>query len=474
MVIASRHGLLTILKRIEFFRKNIQQYPTLFSIPSVLLRVSHPTKQKYIYNYYQMKKLTIFFAAISLILGTTGCLEDKCDAVRTYTYYTPILKSKEDIRIPIVIDEPQELINPGKIYYFQNYLFINEREEGIHIFDNSDPSNPVNLSFIQIPGNIDMAVQGTYLYADNHMDLITMDISNPAQPMYVSRTEDVFPVYYDDYEKVYIVGYDAKTEEVNVSCEDDQGDLVFFDGVPSFNALDAGSNESSGINQASNAGVGGSMARFTLSKGHLYTVDENDLRVFDLAIPSKPELSNQVPIGWGIETIYPYGDNLFIGSSNGMFIFDNQNPNEPTLLSELQHWAACDPVVVEGTTAYVTLRDGNECSGFVNQLDVIDIKDLTNPVLLKSYNMHNPMGLAVLDQTLYLCENTKGLKVFDVSNWREINNRLMQHLQGFQAYDVIALAQQNVALVVGSDGLYQFDISDSDKLTELSLIPVKR
>ena len=37
---------------------------------------------------------------------------------------------------------------------------------------------------------------------------------------------------------------------------------------------------------------------------------------------------------------------------------------------------SCDPVVVQGDYAFVTLRGGTECQGFSNQLDIIDISTL--------------------------------------------------------------------------------------------------
>ena len=73
----------------------------------------------------------------------------------------------------------QALKNPGKIYIYGNYIFLNEPDAGIHIIDNSQPTAPKNLAFIPIPGNVDLAVTGNTLYADSYSDLVTFDISNP-------------------------------------------------------------------------------------------------------------------------------------------------------------------------------------------------------------------------------------------------------------------------------------------------------
>jgi hypothetical protein len=131
-------------------------------------------------------------------------------------------------------------------------------------------------------------------------------------------------------------------------------------------------------------------------------------------------------------------------------------------------------VIVSGNTAYVTLRNGSTCQGFVNQLDVVDVSNLSNPSLIRSYDMQNPHGLSVVDQTLYLCEGEFGLKTFDVSDPRKIGERLLDHVTGFAAYDVIVLPPGDHVMVVGQHGLYQFDATDRSDLKQLSIISIER
>lgn len=120
------------------------------------------------------------------------------------------------------------------------------------------------------------------------------------------------------------------------------------------------------------------MARFTIFDKYLYAATQSDLLVFDISTAEKPDSVNKINLGWGIETIFPYKDKLFIGSNTGMYIFDNSNPAKPVRQSIFQHARACDPVVVEGDKAYVTLRQG-WCGQSPNQLDIVNISSLTNP-----------------------------------------------------------------------------------------------
>jgi hypothetical protein len=79
----------------------------------------------------------------------------------------------------------------GKIYYYQDYLMINEVGEGIHVIDNSDKSNPEKLFFIRIPGNTDVSIGNARLYVNNHADLVTLKIEN-GEVIVIDRMESLF------------------------------------------------------------------------------------------------------------------------------------------------------------------------------------------------------------------------------------------------------------------------------------------
>ncbi|MEQ8702883.1 MAG: hypothetical protein RIC19_03130 [Phaeodactylibacter sp.] len=412
-----------------------------------------------------MKNFPTFYYLIGLLslsLALPSCVQDSCEATVVYQGFEPVYAKPENFRLPIEYQPPRHLENPGKIYVYQDILLINEREEGVHIINNSNPSSPVPIGFVEIPGNVDMAVRGNMLYADNYVDLVAIDLTNPESPVFAGRTEDAIPHQGYDEELGYLIRYDQIPVTEEVPCDQyagvsfRRGGTIFIDVAAGGGAFDL-SNESSG--QAQDVGVGGSMARFTLAQDHLYVVDEYNLHVFGLAAPKQPEKLTTVNVGWGIETLFPYGDKLFIGANNGMYIFDNSVPTAPVQLSLFQHATACDPVFVDGNTAYVTLRDGQECETFTNQLDVVDITSLTNPVLIKSFEMHNPHGLSKLNNALYICENEQGVKIFDATNPETIGSNQIGKMTGFQAYDIITL-QGDLAIVIGEDGLYQYDISD--------------
>ncbi len=89
---------------------------------------------------------------------------------------------------------PRELCRPGKIYIYGPYLFINEVHKGIHVINNSDPSKPQPLAFLQITGNVDMAVKDGFLYADHLTSLVVLDIREPENVKFVKAVEQTFGI----------------------------------------------------------------------------------------------------------------------------------------------------------------------------------------------------------------------------------------------------------------------------------------
>jgi len=210
-------------------------------------------------------------------------------------------------------------------------------------------------------------------------------------------------------------------------------------------------------------GQAGSQARFTIAGNNLYAVNKRDMQIFDITIASNPVPWSKQSIGFGIETIFSNNQYLFIGSQDGIYIYDNSNPQFPTQIGSLLHARSCDPVVVEGDYAYVSLRSGNACFGTSNQLDIISIATPSHPVLVKSYAMQQPSGIGVDNGKVFICDDIAGLKVLNVSD--PSNILLLDQVETQNCYDVIPA---NGRLVVsGSTGLYQYDYA-TFPMTELS------
>jgi len=215
------------------------------------------------------------------------------------------------------------------------------------------------------------------------------------------------------------------------------------------------------LSEIAETGTGGSLARFTIINDHLYTVDVENLHIFDIASPASIVYHDFINVGFGIETIFPYQNQLYIGANNGMYIYTLENPSNPEFASFSNHMISYDPVVVQGHYAFVTLRSGNRNWWQPSSLQIYDIKDIENPRLINEYELEEPYGLAVKEDVLLVCDN--GLKVFDISFINEI--LLLQKID-VKATDVII--KDTLVVVTGEDGLYQYQANEDKSLTLLS------
>ena len=411
-----------------------------------------------------MKTLTrLLMPLIPLsFMGLAAC-EDRCEIEATHFYYEPVYTSWEELRASVKFETPRPINQHGKIYFINDYVLINEPNVGIHFINNTDRGNPENVGFLSIPGNFDMAANQQYLYVDSYTDLVIIDISNMRQPQEANRMQNVFTNYnsygfYPDPELGVVSEWREAsfTQTMPSDCEGNTDWTRYHDrGIFVDYALESSADAVS----PSNPGMGGSMARFTIAHERLYSVDISDLQVVDLSNPLQPVVGRKTALDWGIETIFPYQDKLFIGANNGMWIYDISSPDVPEYLSRFTHETSCDPVVTDGQYAYVTLRSGTECNGFTNQLEVIDIVDPRNPERVAVYPMYNPHGLAVDGTRLYICDGQEGLKVYNKSDVMTIDQHLIHQYPDMFAYDVIAFDCH--VMLIASDGLHQYTCQDN-------------
>lgn len=329
----------------------------------------------------------------------------------------------------------------SKIYLKDSLLIKCEKQNNIKFFDVSNPSSPAVVSSINIKGNYDAAVYDSYLYADSYEDLIIYNIYNASSPKAVDTIKKVF-------QQIYFPG-------------------VYNDGYGGSSGCNCSSSEVSPVSDFSGGtGRGGSLARFTIAKKYLYCVDGSDLHVFDLVYPSYPQFKKKINVGWDIETIYSYKDYLFIGGMNGMYIYGIIDPQNPVTISEFTHARACDPVVVEDTLAYVTLRSGTACGPSQNALHVLSVSNLFNPKLLKTVLMDGPYGLAVKNRIVYVCDGIGGIKVYNAN----ILDRVvfLKVLGNTMPYDCII--DNNILYVTAQDGILIYDITNPAAPVKLHII----
>ena len=401
-----------------------------------------------------MKKVVSFLSIFVLLFN---CANNDDSAQYEYVNVAhPNLMSKSELRTSVEVLGPQAIVEAGKIYYYNGYIFINEDNTGVHVIDNTNPSDPNIIAFIKIPGNKDISIKDGFLFADSLIDLVVFDISDINHIEEVNRLEDVFNVYnYDIPKGAYMVDFDSydSTENVIVGWYL-QEERIELNSDTDFgvNGPFIGAAESS-----SDVGIGGSLARFQIVDDFLYTVGEYELSIFNISSLSSPVLDGSFYAGWNIETLFYYEDYLYMGGTNSMFIYDIQDRTNPIFMSEFLHWEGCDPVVVDGDYAYLTLRGGNPCGQMESVLEVIDISNKQNPTLVGQYSLENPYGLGYQGNSLFVCDGTAGLKIFNKANPLELQQ--LQNFEDVDGRDVIPL--ETTLLLVGDGFLNQYEYSEN-------------
>jgi len=126
--------------------------------------------------------------------------------------------------------------------------------------------------------------------------------------------------------------------------------------------------------------------------------------MYNVTQPNDPTYIKTVDVGRGVETIYPFGGQLFIGSQEGLYIYSIGTDGTPSFTSSYQHFTSCDPVATDGQYAYVTLRSQTDCNfgNGIDVLDILDVTDVNNPSFIARYEMESPLGVGVDGETLFV------------------------------------------------------------------------
>lgn len=424
--------------------------------------------------------LKISVLGFCLLLASCSLFKDEIIDDREMVdvaYFVPQYETTAQLAAKVTVESPKDYAEAGKIVTYQNYIFINKPNEGIHVVDNSNPANPVNLHFINIPGSLDLTIIDGHLYSDMFSALVVFDISDVTLPDLIEdfTVEEVF--YYNPYRTLDNVsrpevGYDYTQYEsiddsrgivtgweVEIRQEPLEDQILYLRLEDTAIAETTSSDQANGFNEVSTAG---SMTRFLPIDRYLYTINFNELVLFSIGDNYQPSRFARLDTGTQAETLFQLNNLLFVGSTTGMLMYDVTSPSNPNYLNSIEHFRSCDPVVADENYAYVTLRGGTNCFTETNELQIIDIRTPEELSVVARQVMFNPHGLAIHEDYLLVCDGTAGLKVVDVSN-REQPEILSTDNIPF-AYDIIVDFPS--ALVVGEGVLYQYDLSNLPEIVK--------
>jgi len=405
-----------------------------------------------------------FLFLILAVAILQSCTKDLGTIDVTYTKATAIYGDLNAVRSTPLLDAPKEIDNPGKIFVSNNFLLIGEEEMGIHVIDNSDPNNPIPARFINIPGNREFYVKGNTLYAESYYDLVKIDLSDLQQPTLVSRLEYAFGEELKNDKGEVFVGFSFERVTESMKANDPirqqpwgEQETYYYDYAQ---RLIPPSSVPASFAGTSSEAIG-SVNRIATVDEYVYVVSRSQLNTF--RDNGQLELIASDQVHWNMETIFPEGDRLFVGTRNSMEIFSIENRDQPQQVSSFFHATSCDPVYPDGDVAYVTLRTGDfsDCPGDVNALHVVDISNVQLPRQIQEITMASPYGLSLIGDRLYVGEGVNGIKVFDATD--RSNLTLEKSDETVEAYDIIRHPNRtDMILIAGTNGLQQYKVEGGD------------
>jgi hypothetical protein len=105
--------------------------------------------------------------------------------------YKPVYTTDTSL-LKILSEAPRTMKNPGKIYIKDHLIFQNDIGYGIHVIDNSNPSQARSIGFIRVNGSSEMSIKGNYMYVNSYNALVVVDIADWQHVREVKRVANAF------------------------------------------------------------------------------------------------------------------------------------------------------------------------------------------------------------------------------------------------------------------------------------------
>jgi hypothetical protein len=326
------------------------------------------------------------------------------------------------------------LIDAWNMTLQDTLLLVSDPATGVHVYDVRDPGAPMQKYVIDLHYNRGTAMKGDILYA------------NDWEALYAIRLEaDTFTVV----KKIVTFHYEP------MYCGGMVNDGGFGCACGVMDAEDAAPTSNS---------TGSSYATFAVVDDYLYYFDSGELVTMDISTPEDPVELSRKRLDWSVETIYPTQGYLYLGGSRGMYIYSRRSPSNPVKVGRLVHARACDPVVVSGRHAYVTLRGGNRCGQVSDVFLVVSVGDPTAPEVESETPLPTPYGLTVDYPLVYVGNGRKGLTLLGVRDASAPD--VLESWPGIVARDFIW--DGDILYVMEFEGITVYDVTDPRSPVRLS------
>jgi hypothetical protein len=317
---------------------------------------------------------------------------------------------------PIDVTPPWLNFSPQDICVDGNYAYVAGNINGLHIFDITDPENPVWANKVDTPGYATgVAVSGGMAYvADGNSGLQIIDI-DPPESAYIVNSVDISNFAYGiavSASYVYIAAY-----QLGDSGWDSALKIISID--PPESAYIVNSVDTTG-----NAG------RVAVSGGYAYIAESySGLEIVDIDPPESANAVNLIETQHRAEDVVVSGDYAYVAASQEpgeaklvLEIIDIDLPESAYIYNEVEiptENTQGGGLAVSGGCAYV-VHPGY--GSFMSEFAIIDIDPPESAYMVNSVTTPDNTGeVAVSDGYAYTVGGTS-LKVFDIDPAESLYN----------------------------------------------------
>ncbi len=329
---------------------------------------------------------------------------------------------------------PKKMVFEGlgeceNIFLYDTLLLVSDAVNGLIVYSVADASAPEYLQAIPLREHTGVAVVGEVVYANSGGSILALSLVSDSS-----------------YRVLSVIGPPTYYHEGSSPVNEYHGGGLSC----------GGPSEAVSVSNDAGSGAGGSYAVFAVAGTHLYHLRGGSLVTVDVSNPKDPREIGDLYINWSVETIFSTGEHLYIGAPDGMFVVDIARPSQPELISSVGHFRSCDPVVVQGSYAYVTLRAGGTCGGTQSRLMVVDVSDPADPYTVFETFVDSPWGLCVRENSLFVAFGTAGFGLYDVAE--PSSPRFVQSWGNHASKDFIW--RDNHLFLMGFDRITILDVAD--------------
>jgi hypothetical protein len=339
------------------------------------------------------------------------------------------------------------------------YAYVGFGNEGVKVIDVKDPTAPVVVSTYNTGGNAaGLKLIGSYLLVADTNGIVALDVSNPADPRFVSQ-------YYGNFstvKKLVVSGkYAYAGDTSNASAAFNILDLQGADiAAANIGTLQAGSIQVlDSLDVANLANI-----RNALTVGPGGILSEGLISARGVNVDSFEYVTSvgRLTPGGGIDydTIDVQGRFAYLtdSSNNRTYVIDVSNPAAPTSVASATISANGESLAVAGRYAYVA--NGTGASAF----EVVDISTPNSPRVVGTMaSASSVQSLHVEGSYAYAAAAGQGVRVIDISDPIAPTTVGMVGLgSNVNALDVYV--QGRYAYVIGGTGsMYVVDVNTSSR-----------